>query len=269
MTDLFLKCLVLSVSLAAITMATTAAWDWGKEIQSRCQAQTVLLHKSRLTGQETRVLRKVDSAPVVYFSGMAIDADGAPNAYHPDNLHGLDDLKHAGDDANWWALVLDKRRNPVVQQSGEFAGYYVSMTWLEREDGRFPPTDPKHWIDARVVPYIAVPRTVLNAGGIGKGDLAYVVNEMNGASSFAIVADLGTENTLGEGSIALAESLRLESSDPRYGGQEKGISYVIFPRSATNPPWPRDVREMSSTAETLFTSWGGEHALSHLRSFSR
>ena len=176
MTDLFLKCLVLSVSLAAITVATAAGWDWGKEIQSRCQAQTVLLHKSQLTGQETRVLRKVDSAPVVYFSGMAIDADGAPNAYHPDDHDGLDDLKHAGDGAKWWALVLDKRRNPVVQQSGEFAGYYVSMTWLEREDGRFPPTDPKHWIDARVVPYIAVPRTVLNAGGIGKGDLAYVVN---------------------------------------------------------------------------------------------
>jgi hypothetical protein len=30
-----------------------------------------------------------------YQSKMSIDADGAPNAYHPDNI-GLDDLKNAG-----------------------------------------------------------------------------------------------------------------------------------------------------------------------------
>ena len=43
---------------------------------------------------------------VFYKSGMTIDADGAPNAYHPDNI-GLDDLKNAGyPNTSWWKNIL-------------------------------------------------------------------------------------------------------------------------------------------------------------------
>src|SRR5690242_9239867 len=53
-----------------------------------------------------------------YKSGMAIDADGAFRAYHPDDRLGLDSLAHAGRFGNWWALVTDNGKSsghPVVQ----------------------------------------------------------------------------------------------------------------------------------------------------------
>ena len=37
---------------------------------------------------------------------MTIDADGAPNAYHPDNT-GLDDLANAGTPGRWEGLAKD------------------------------------------------------------------------------------------------------------------------------------------------------------------
>ncbi len=57
---------------------------------------------------------------VFYKSGMTIDADGAPKAYHPkpDDNKGLDALGNAGHPGNWWALVTDNGKpsgNPVIQ----------------------------------------------------------------------------------------------------------------------------------------------------------
>ena len=66
---------------------------------------------------------------------MAVDADGAPNAYHPDDI-GLDLLANAGyPNSSWWGSVLvadpsDPRR-AYTQPSGEFAGYFVSKTSLQ------------------------------------------------------------------------------------------------------------------------------------------
>jgi hypothetical protein len=62
------------------------------------------------------------SAPSVvdaffYESGLAIDADGAPRAYHPNDRLGLDSLAHADHRGNWWALVTDNEKTngtPVV-----------------------------------------------------------------------------------------------------------------------------------------------------------
>src|SRR5262249_49419827 len=53
-----------------------------------------------------------------YESGMAIDADGAFRAYHPNDRLGLDSLAHAGHQGNWWALVTDNGKasgRPIVQ----------------------------------------------------------------------------------------------------------------------------------------------------------
>jgi hypothetical protein len=65
----------------------------------------------------------------------AFDADGAPNAYHPDDI-GLDYLANAGyPKHSYWKgiLVLDPE-NPEVpyrQKSGDFAGYFIAKTALE------------------------------------------------------------------------------------------------------------------------------------------
>jgi hypothetical protein len=64
-------------------------------------------------------------------SGMTIDADGAPNAYHPDKNKGLDDLSNAGSEGHWWGIVTDNGQEdgePVIQEDGPYRGYYISNT---------------------------------------------------------------------------------------------------------------------------------------------
>ncbi len=187
---------------------------------------------------------------------MAIDADGAPDAYHPDDLSGTDALVHAGAPGNWWALVTENG-TPIVQKDGPYKGFYVSMTWLHREDGLHSPSDPRYWVDAREVPYLAIPRSVWEPAGVDKGDLAIVFNEKTKLMSWAIVADWGTEETLGEGSIALANRVKVPP-DPRVGGVPEDIVYLVFPNSAARPRWPRDTGEMENKVAKLLADFGGK-----------
>jgi hypothetical protein len=224
-----------------------------------CKIGRLVTHEAPSSGRRTPVFRRAGSEAVFYRSGLAIDADGAPNAYHPDDLSGIDALVHAGVPGNWWALVTENGE-PILQKGGTYTGFYVSMTWLHREDGLYSPVDPRYWIDAREVPYLAIPRSVWEPAGIDKGDLAVVLNEKANRISWAIVADWGTEETLGEGSIALAETLKVPS-DPRVGGVPEGIAYLVFPNTAGRPRWPRDVGEMERKVAELLAEFGGKAML--------
>ena len=137
---------------------------------------------------------------------MTIDADGAPDAYHPDDI-GRDYLANAGEPGNWWAVEI---------------------------------------------PFIVLPGN--QRGGARLGDFAAVVNRANGNLSYAILADLGPKGHLGEGSIALAEALGIDS-DPRQGGTDGGVMYVVFPNSGNGTPRP--IAEINSESEGLFETWGG------------
>ena len=90
---------------------------------------------------------------------MAIDADGAPNAYHPED-RGIDALANAGFPNRDWksVLVIDPRdpRKPFVQTEGEFAGFFISKTTLQ--DPRLPVTDARRYVDSRQVPYTSYSR---------------------------------------------------------------------------------------------------------------
>ena len=169
-----------------------------------------------------------------YKSGMAIDADGAYRAYHPDDRLGLDTLAHAGHPGNWWALATNNDKTdgrPVLQGKSDPApGYYVSMTALY--DSKNPnPRDPHRYIDAMKIPYVVLTPRALHHARLG--DFATVVNLQNGKVTAAIVADESApELPVGEASIALAEALGVDS-DPRFGGKKKGIVYVIYPGQET------------------------------------
>jgi hypothetical protein len=253
-------------SVAALVAVCGCAYGVpAASVEQAKQVKILVEHVSPATQKRTRVFQRVDSTAVSYLSGMTIDADGAPNAYHPDGQSGLDSLENAGNGGEWWALVLGENGQPVIQQSGQYSGYYVSMTWLHREDDGFSKYDPNYWVDSRLVPYIAIPKTVWRAAGVNRGDLAFVYNEKTGKASYAIVADWGTENTLGEGSIALAEALGIDS-DPRYGGQDDRVDYVVFPATAGKPRWPQKLDAMKRRAERLFQQWGGLDELARLRS---
>jgi len=197
--------------------------------------------------------------PFFFEAGMAIDADGAPNAYHPQDI-GLDFLKNAGyppkPGKTPWGIVTNATGKPVIQGKGDpFPDYFVSPTSLV--DGTRQRTDPRRYVDSTQIPYIALPKALADKLSLKLGDFAAVINRKNGRLSYAIFADIGPAARLGEGSIALAQSL---GHNPLVMGKVRnGISgyiiYILFPESGNGKPRP--IAEINSEGARLFEDWGG------------
>ena len=114
----------------------------------------------------TQLYRNADTGAYLYMtSRAAIDADGAPRAYHRDDIGtcgatgtGLDCPANAGyPSRSWWPSVLarDKAQpdKAYVQQSGPSAGFFVSKTALtDRDNGN--ERDLKRYVDASTIPYL-------------------------------------------------------------------------------------------------------------------
>ena len=194
-------------------------------------------------------------------SGLIIDVDGAIHAYHPDATSGLDYLPNAGRPGNWYAIVTDDGEpsgNPIIQTSSDPApGFYVTSTTLQ--DSTKEAKDPRRYVDSESIPYISVPGKVLRATKATFGDFAVVLNTENQKLSSAIVADLGLPNKLGEGSIALAKALGIDSSPKNRGSDRRVFIYKIFPGSGNGTP--RSLEEIKSEGAKLLKKWGGEERL--------
>jgi hypothetical protein len=205
--------------------------------------------------REVPVWQLLDRQAFFFISGMTIDADGSPNAYHPHDAAddaaddtaddaGLDELANAGKPGDWNGIITDRDGDPLIQQERDpYPGYYISCTSLSDKTKTF--TDPTRYVDASKIPYVVLPQEVADRGGARLGDFAVVVNLGNGKSSFAIYADIGT---LGEGSVALANALGIQS-DARHGGESDGILYLVFPGSGNRRP--RTIGEIQSAGEKL------------------
>jgi len=195
-----------------------------------------------------------DDSAFFYASGMEIDADGAYHAYNPDGKSGLDYLANAGHPGNWWALVTDNGQpsgTPLVQTDDDPApGFYISTTSLE--DANCDPKDPRRYVNAEAINFIVLPGRL----GLGAklGDFAVVIRSYTGAYDYAVYADVGPANKIGEASIALANALGIASS-PKTGGIGHGIAYIVFPGSAQN--WPLSQPDIDQYGAQLFSKWGG------------
>jgi hypothetical protein len=201
----------------------------------------------------------------VYQSGLAIDADGAYRAYHPNNQLGLDSIENAGHPGDWWALATDTGNpdgRPVIQSKNDPApGYYVSMTSLY--DSTIPDEhNPKRFVDAATIPYVVLPPEGFKQAKLG--DFATIVNLQTGKVAGGIVADESApELPMGEGSIALANMLDIDPN-ARTGGTDGGVAYVIYPASGNSAP--RSSNEIAKVSQAYFKRWGG---LQKLRSCLR
>ena len=251
---------------AGLTGSFEAAWkdaDEPRLVESRAKScisarsmllDTVLVARGQQHSREVPIWRLPDSRAFFFVSRMAIDADGAPNAYNSENT-GLDELANAGEPSRWDGIITDRHGNPLIQRENDpFPGYYISCTSLSDETKEF--TDPTSYVNASKIPYVVLPREVADRGGARLGDFGLVMNLRNGKSSFAIYADIGT---LGEGSVALADALGIWS-DARHGGQSDGILYLLFPESGNLRP--RTIDEIASEGEKLLHQWGGMKKLS-------
>ena len=192
-----------------------------------------------------------DSPTYFNKSGMQIDADGSPRAYHPQPGLGLDNLANAGRPGNWWGIVTDENGNPVVQGKADPAeGYYVSTTSLQ--DKRKNITDPNRYVNSELIPYFVLPQDI--GIPVGLGDLGYAVNTVSKKSSGCIFADFCPPGMIGEGSIALADAIGVPSN-PKTGGVACGIMYFVFTGSSRG--WPRDINDIRGNSQSLLDSLGG------------
>lgn len=201
--------------------------------------------------------RMPDGGPILFVSKMAVSADGAPNAYHPAD-RGTDKLSSGGVPGNWWAVATDDGSTggrPLLQRAKDpFPGYYISMTSLF--DPKYSRSNPRRFVDARNVPYFVLPHN--RTAGAELGDVGVVYYPESGRISAAIFADVGAPDAIGEGSIRLARNLGIDA-DPRSGGVDEGVVYVVFPGSGRGTPMaPREIKRVSSA---LFNEWGGEARL--------
>jgi Fungal chitosanase of glycosyl hydrolase group 75 len=225
-------------------------------------------------------LRRTNDALAYYYvtNHSRVDADGAPNSYHPDDIGkncihdahvGLDCPANAGyPNSSWWSSVLTPDpANPdraYVQRDGEFKGFFVSGTWLS--DPAVANTDPRKFVDSTKIPYLVFPGSVfqtLNGTGF-RGDVGIAWNLANGKSVSFIVADSGggEDAKLGEGSISLYEGLGGTSVNPRTGaGVATGdMRFLLFPgsRSGVGQSWPRTATDIDTQARGLLSNLGGE-----------
>lgn len=198
-----------------------------------------------------------------YRSIMDIDADGSPRAYNPQNT-GLDDLRHAGRPGHWVGIVTDNDTpagKPVIQKRTDPApGFFVSQTALSDFNKHF--TDPNAYVNAEKIPYIVLPQK--RSFGAVLGDMAVVYNIRNGRLAFAVYADIN--NGIGEGSIALARALGIDSN-PRTGGtgNRENVLYLVFPKSGRGNGRIPSRGEIINKTRRLFREWGGIRLLKQLK----
>jgi len=224
-----------------------------EKAQGDCSEMLLLNFAMRHDGEAERDIpigHLPGSFAFFYESGMTIDADGAPNAYHPDNS-GIDDLENAGAPGTWEGLAKDAYGEPFIQGPNDpFPGFYVSETALA--DRSKAVNDPARYVDASKIPFLVMPGGLAGQLGAHVGDFAIVFNERNGKSSYAIFGDFGPFDRLGEGSVALAENLGIRS-DARNGGARRGVLYLVFPGSGERRP--RTIEEISDLGQKLLGQW--------------
>jgi len=203
-----------------------------------------------------------------------VDADGAPNAYHPDDEpdacpdagRGIDCLESAGyPNGSWWQTVLaadpaDPDR-PAVQRGGPYKGYFVSMTSL-RDTSAAGHASPASYVDAARIPYLVLPAPIYRTDGMGEmGDIGWATNLDTGRATPFVIADEGPVEPFGEASVAFWQSLGARAPNPRTGeGLPNGrVVYVVFPGSRLTAAigWPIDRDALAREAKARLAAIGG------------
>lgn len=119
------------------------------------------------------------------------------------------------------------------------------------------------FVNSEEVPYVVLPRGFFRSFGIELGDVAAVIHK--GKIEYAVFADVGPGNKIGEGSIKLAQSLGHDPFITRRDGSRiigrsipREVLYIVFPGSRNSEITPQNVVEKTrEKAKGLFAALGG------------
>lgn len=123
--------------------------------------------------------------------------------------------------------------------------------------------DERQWVNSEEVPYIVLPLEFYKDMGIGLGDVAAVI--WRGRVVYAIFADVGPKDLIGEGSVALSEGLGFDPWKERDGtrqivsGIESDVLMIVFPGSAPDGLTVENINQKTiERAKPLFETLGGK-----------
>lgn len=165
----------------------------------------------------------------VIAAGFAIDCDGSPRCYGP-NDSGLDYTANGGPaDAPYGYELNPITGKPFIQgfdaptYSEATRGMYVSATTYQRRD--YPPNDCRRYLNSEEVLFGVVPGHFRkHVKGIVIG--CKMIVRYKGVEVVAVGGDVGPR--WGEGSIALANALGVPSN-ARHGGVGSGVEWRTYP----------------------------------------
>jgi hypothetical protein len=171
---------------------------------------------------------------------MAIDVDGAPNAYGPNDREALDFELNAHVGAKKSGKIVgyltenDDGETPVVQKKelgDPFPSFFISTTaYADKNNSRRE--DPRRYVNAAEINYALWAKAARNAG-VKKGDFSVAHSLRTRQTVYAIVGDSGN-NSGAEGSLALLQRLGYDVKNGKAGGEdEKKIVVRYF--ANTNP----------------------------------
>ena len=169
---------------------------------------------------------------------MAIDVDGAPNSYGPNDAIALDYELNAHVGAKPSGKIVgyltknDDGRTPIAQGARDpYPGFYISTTGYEDKNNSCR-EDPRRYVNAAEINYTLL-ATAAKDAGVRCGDFCVVHSLRTRFTVYAIVGDTGNSRGA-EGSLALLQRLGYDVKDGKSGGEDSARIVVRY-FAATNP----------------------------------
>ena len=194
--------------------------------------------------------------PVEFLTSMAIDLDGAPNAYGPPGWPALDkesSAHHVGKISGPIVGYLTESdgRTPKVQGKHDLCpGYYISTTGFYNHDKTISDDNPRKYLDATKVNYVVRGRFA-SAHNANLGDLIAVYSKKTRKSVFGIIGDSGNPCDC-EGSLALLRALGYPVKNIQEDGvDEKEFLIRYYPHSNLHKHFFRNQKQIDNQANAL------------------
>lgn len=237
-----------------------------------------------------KIHRDPATQAVAFASQMQVNTDGAPDSYHPDDI-GITHICNGvsvGASCTWkaeclpefrqakaegfrgparicfFAMATDSAGIPLIQGDADpRPGYFVSTTAL-KQPGENVRT-PQAQLNSNTVPFAVIPGNWQTSGKPGPklGDFGVAYRRSNGKLAYFIVGDIGPRNKLGEGSVALHQTLGNDAFVMRFGVRRarqgiggRDVMYLLFPNSA-RPGTRIDAASVEGVASPLLATFGG------------